>query len=523
MRKRLQGVGVAIAACAVVLTLPSSASAGTAPFTEAQAQKQLRQVERFEAGVARIDPTTALRDLALAAPELDGAAARRARAILSRPPDGNPNQDPFGGNWPGNAVEKTFETSDFIVHWAEIPDCDVADEGCDEPDLTDTSPANGIPDYVDAMAAAVEDSITVENAELGWPEPKGDGNGGEVGPSPSTDRFDVYIADLCAGQQCVFGYANTDDNSSECTNAPFKCSAYLVNDNDYSEFGASGGLLGVRVTTAHEYNHVLQFNIDANQNAWMFENTATWMEEQVFPDDDDWVRSYMDTWAETSKAPITRFRAGGFLRPYGSSVWNHWLENGDAAYGPDIVLDAWLGSRDTDPKDYAIGTYDQAIREAGGEGFPQEFTQFTASTAEWAAGDGNLPDAAELPDIVREGNVTFGEESTEQILDNTSYAVFDVDPDDADELKLKGRAPGGVQWGLALVGRIGDRTTGTVTRVADYSGTDKKNSVGLADAQLYDRISAVVTNTDGRVKGPVPNLNAFEYKKNNQKFKLKVR
>jgi len=525
MRRRLQGVSVAVAACVSVVALPTISSASTATITEAGAQKQLRQVENFDSGPAHLSPTAALRDLALALPALDGAAARRARAILSRPPDSNPNRDPFGGSWPGSAVEMVYETPDFVVHWAEIPSCDVDDEGCDEPDLTDAMPANGVPDYVEAMAAAVDDSISVENTELGWPLAKGDGSGGEPGGSGDSDRFDVYISDLCGFGDCIFGYANIDDKSAECKSEPFNCHSYLVNDNDYdlSEFGESGGLLGVRVTTAHEYNHVLQFGIDAKQNLWMLESTATWMEEQVFPDDDDWVRSYMGKWSETSTRPITTFRAGRGLRMYGSSIWNHWLENGDASYGPDIVLNAWLGSRETDPKDYAIGAYDAAIEEEGGEGFPQEFTQFTAATAEWAAGDGNLPDDSELPDIERQGKVKLGAKGTKQTLDNTSYAVWDVDPENAGTLKLKASSPGGVRWGVALVGRTGDRTTGTVTRVAEYAGSGEKHTVTLANAQTFSRISAVVTNADGRPKKPRRGRDGFSYKKDDQKFKLKVR
>ena len=349
-------------------------------------------------------PDHALRDLALALPALDGAAERRARAILSRPPDGD---SPYGGNWPANAVEQFVETPDFIVHYVEVPGCDAyapsPDANCDEPDLTDAD-TNDIPDYVDATVDAVDESIAVQNGELGWPLPKGDGDEGEPSGSSEEDRFDVYISDICDEsdfQPCVFGFAEPDDNSSECNGAPFKCSAHLVVDNDYSEFGASGGELGLRVTTAHEYNHVLQFNIDSNQDTWMFESTATWSEEQVFPDDDDWVRSYMPSWTKESLIPLTE----NDFHVYGSAVWNHWLEHGDHNFGPDVVLNAWESSRDVTPKDYAVGAYDDAIKDEGGAGFPQEFAAFTAATAEWRAGDGNFPDASELPDVKRLGKL----------------------------------------------------------------------------------------------------------------------
>ncbi len=521
MRIRQVGAGIALV-CACLATAPGVASGATAD-TQAEARQQLREVEKAGKGPLRVDPTIALRNLALALPELDGAAKQRARAILSRPPDGG---SPYGGSWPNNAVEKTVETPAFVVHYAEVPGCDASppnpDANCDEPDLAD-SDMNGIPDYVDATVDAVDESIAVQNGELGWPLPKGDGETGEPEGSSEEDRFDVYLSDLCDESDfdpCVFGFADPDDNSASCNSAPFKCSAHLVLDNDYDEFGASGGELGLRVTTAHEYNHVLQFNLDANQDTWMFESTATWSEEQVFPDDDDWVRSYMDDWTRGSLTSITAPK----FRIYGSAVWNHWLEYGDHAFGPDVVLNAWESSRDVTPKDYAVGAYDDAIKDEGGAGFPQEFAAFTAATAEWRTGDGDFPDASELPDVKRMGKLKFNRDPVTQTLDNTSYALFKVNPKKADEIKLKGKTGGGgLQWSIALVARNGSATGGDVERLVGYSEGGKKKKVMLADAQSYERITAVVTNADGHVTGAKPTFGEFGYTRDNEDFKLKIR
>jgi hypothetical protein len=513
-------------AVCIALALPGAAQAATEPATEAEALEQLRDVERTDAGVERIDPTLELRDLALALPKLNGAAKRQALAILSRPPDGS--NSPYGGAWPAGADEKFVEMPTFIVHYAEVPGCDVAppnpDDNCDEPNLADAN-ANDIPDYVDATVAAVEDAIAVQNGELGWPVPKGDGDEGEPSGSTEEDRFDIYLSDLCDESDfdpCVFGYAQPDDSSSECNSAPFRCSAHLVVDNDYVEFGDSGGELGLRVTTAHEYNHVLQFNLDSNQDGWMFESTAVWSEEKVFPDDDDWIRTYMDSWTQESLIPITRED----FHWYGSGVWNHWLEHGNGNYGPDVILNAWESSRDVTPKDYAVGAYDDAIKDEGGAGFPQEFSAFTAALAEWRTGVGGFPDATELPNIERVGKLKLGDESTTQRLDNTSFAQFKVNPKDAKEITLKGRSDDGtgeLQWSIALVAREGKSTSGTVERIVAYSEGKKKRSVTLEDAQAYKRITAVVTNADGHVAGSKPTFGQFNYTRNDEDFKLKIR
>ncbi|MDQ2676133.1 MAG: hypothetical protein M3Y34_04935, partial [Actinomycetota bacterium] len=479
---KLSGGGVAVLLCAGALAAAGTASASPAPIAEAKAEQQLRDIEAPAAAEEWADPTIALRDLALALPALDGAAERQARSILARPPDGN---SPYGGSWPANAEEHIVERPAFVVHYVEVPGCDAAppnpDANCDEPDLTDAD-GNDIPDYVDATVEAVDESIAVQNGELGWPLPKGDGDEGEPPASSEEDRFDVYISDLCDESDfspCVFGFADPDDNSAECNSPPFKCSAHLVLDNDYDEFGESGGELGLRVTTAHEYNHVLQFNLDANQDTWMLESTATWSEEHVFPDDDDWLRTYMPSWVRESLIPITQDE----FRVYGSAVWNHWLEHGDGNFGPDVILNAWESSRDVTPKDYAVGAYDDAIKDEGGAGFPQQFAAFAAATAEWRTGDGGFPDASELPNIKRRGKLALGARATSQRLDNTSYAQFKVNPEDASAITLKGRSGGGVQWSVALVGRDGPKTTGTVERLVSYSEGGRRAAVTLTGAQ----------------------------------------
>ena len=57
----------------------------------------------------------------------------------------------------------------------------------------------------------------------------------------------------------------------------------------------------------------------------------------------------------------------------------------------------------------------------------------------------------------------------------------------------------------------------------EYSEGDEKSKVTLPDAQTYDRITAVVTNADGHVTGSKPANGNFNYTRNGEDFKLKVR
>jgi hypothetical protein len=498
-----------------LLALPHVAGAqDPAPelgFTGAEASAQLDQaVEALTGGDPSVaDPTEELRDLALALPALDGTERRQARAILARPPANDGGVEPFGAEWTAaaTATEQTFNTANgFRIHWVTL--------GGDAPNLANTGGA-AAPDYVeDKVAVFADESQMVENGTLGWPESKSDGTRG--GGSGLTD---IYLADICEPGACIFGYAGPDDNSGQCNTPPFRCFAYLVLDDDYApeEFEYPNPDIPLSVTMAHEYNHVLQFGIDAAQEAWMFEATAVWSEEHVFPDADDWL-FYLDTWKRQPQEPITKFGAGGGLRVYGSAVWNHWLDVG-RGYGPDVVLDSWQKSRQSDPKDFGIGAYDLGIKANGGQGFAKEFGRFTAATAEWRAPQFSFPDREEYPDVKREGKLRRGRSAEAFRLDHASYRLIRVAPGSASRLKLSVRAARGVHTGIALVARAGGAETGEVRVKFDYLRRGGREGITLQNAQDFERITAVVTNADGRVRGS----NTSDYAHDNERFRATLR
>jgi hypothetical protein len=530
-------------ATAWLLTLGAIAAPAAAPaqgesepieplFTAAEASAEL---DEAVAALSTTDPAAAhptdeLRDLTAALPSLAGADRRRARGILARPPaNEGQRREPFGAEWPNSSDEETLETDNFIVHLPEGLSCSAPAQGCDEPDLTDAS-GSSAPDYIDQVAGAAEESFDVENGDLGWPAPKPDGNRGGNG------KIDVYVADICdeTGGACIFGYANTDDPSSQCRRPPFRCFAYLVLDNDYSgtdgpdpdsagdEFGYDDPGVPLRVTTAHEYNHILQFRLDTRQDGWMFESTAVWSEEQVFPDDDDWL-AYLGVWKRTSRKPITSFGAGGGLRVYGSAVWNHWLELG-ANHGPDVILDAWKSSHKTDPKHFAVAAYNRAIRRNGGQGFSQAFGRFAAATAEWQVLDGdfpgpdaNQPDESQLPKVKRKGRLRRGGRAQRFALDHTAYWLMNVRAGSANRLKLRVKAPRGVRTAIALVGREGGLSAGDIRANREFARRGGKLTVRLGDVRDDARLTAVIVNADGGLRA-----GSQRYARNNERFRVSL-
>src|SRR5205807_2286344 len=171
--------------------------------------------------------------------------------------------------------------------------------------------------YVEQVDAVAEQVYATENGTLAWKPPKPDGTRG------GDSRTDVYLVDL-GGQ--LFGYSAPDVHQKGRSQ-----SAYLVVDNDYtaSQFPGTTPLNDLEVTFAHEYNHVLQFGYDVDQDLWLYETSAVWMEDHVYPDINDYLR-YVRRWVVRTKLPIT----ANSIKIYGSAVWNHWLAG---RYGDQIV------------------------------------------------------------------------------------------------------------------------------------------------------------------------------------------
>jgi hypothetical protein len=428
------------------------------------------------------DATVALNGLAAALPELRGGERRRARGLLARPTDGVADQ--FGDGYPAAAPVASVESAHFCVFWVNSP------VFADAPNLADAN-GNGTPDYVEAILAIAEFSYSIEVAPgaMGWAPPKRDVGG--CGTDPGA-RADIYLKQI--GSNGFFGYEAPDPGQGRDRSQY----GYMVLDDDYapSEYGTYPDPLDpAKVTFAHEFNHLLQQNYDSFQDVWMFESTAVWTEEQVYPEINDYL-NYLPSFAGGSRSPITDRKAAKGLKIYGSGVWNHWLAH---RFGGATILRAWEVSAATKPADYSIAAYDEAIRDAGGKGFEREFVRFVAATAEWRAGHGGFPDAAAFPDVKRNGSLHKGSHKRFE-LDHTAFRLLRV-RSAGRSIELSVDAQRGVRAGVGLVARDGDAVGGSVTAKTKYLSKGGRGSVTLDKPGSFERITAVVVNADGRVRG----------------------
>jgi hypothetical protein len=319
------------------------------------------------------------------------------------------------------------------------------------------------------------------------------------GTDPSL-RADIYLKEI--GTEGLFGYESPDPGQGRQRSQY----GYLVLDDDYSpdEFpGFANPSVPASVTFAHEFNHLLQQNYDSFQDLWMFESTAVWAEEKVYPQINDYV-NYVHAFASFPGAPLTTAfppQKRKSLKIYGSAVWNHWLDTGGGSYGAGAIRHAWEVSDVAKPHDFSLAAYDRSISRSGGRSFSREFAAFAAATAEWRTGLGNFPDHAMYPDVKRNRGLHRGSGESFD-LQHTAYRLFSVEPGRSnDEISLRLTADPGVRSAVALVARNGDPLTGTVTRRLKFVDQGGRTSVTLERPHRYDRITGVIVNADARVRG----------------------
>lgn len=137
--------------------------------------------------------------------------------------------------------------------------------------------SNGVPDFIDSVAFYLEYAWEVEIDQMGFDPPPPDNRG--AGP-----EIDVFICELDTE---LYGVAIPESDNPTGSN---RVSGFLVLDDNYNRGLYTLGIAAVRVTTAHEFHHLVQFSryrFDYSQGS-LYESTATWMEKGVHPNDTDY-------------------------------------------------------------------------------------------------------------------------------------------------------------------------------------------------------------------------------------------
>ena len=437
--------------------------------------------------------TPALTKLALSLPALTGTDLRSAKRLLARPTDGF--LDPVGH---GYAVPEAppLCTERFCVHYVtSTPDA---------PNLSDGD-GSGRPDYVESVSGLLEFVWRSEVTNMGWRTPLSDRFASENG---GDGRIDVYLSQI--GDEGIYGYAAPDDQVT-FDNTVY---GYLVLDNDYSqgEFRYPDPFSPRAVTSAHEFNHLVQFAYDAAQDLWMQEATATWFEEALFPAVDDYLQ-YLAPWAATPGTPITAPLA---QKVYGDVVWSIWLAN---RMTPAVLERSWASSRRTYPPDFAALAYDEGIKGSGGQGISDEFGRFTAEIAEWQV-DTVFPEGPRYPDVARAGALAADGPAAAVDLDHASYVMYDVPPSGRDVLTLEAEFPEDTTGSIALVASLPGGGWRAEQKMLPFGLREDVTFVGAASAV---RMTAVIANADFETeRGWSSTLGDWVYAKDGQPVTAQV-
>ena len=234
--------------------------------------------------------------------------------------------------------------------------------------------SNGVPDYVENMATAFIRTLTVYDS-LGFARP----------PIASSDggRYCVYLSNSAAGSG-VYGYSEPETvigdnpNTSGVTETQ-AYSSYMCMRNNYTGFGSTDALLQIamEVTTAHEFNHAIQFGYAYdNFTGFPMEMCATWGEDIVFPKDDD-------NW---------QYLTDIFTTPYIS------IDYDDDLDGTTIASYHW----------YAAWIFERYLTDRFGGDFTKKFYQ-NVVTQYWSTAMNNLlvSNSSTLKDAIKDYNVAI--------------------------------------------------------------------------------------------------------------------
>lgn len=237
------------------------------------------------------------------------------------------------------------------------------------PSPVDTG-GNGIPDYVDSVAAIFDYVYEFHTNELGYDTPEEYGKTDPV--TGEIRQYDVYIQNL--KNINIYGYTAPYGNriNKEDEIAP-RFRTFIVIDNSYEGYPSSG-IDGLKVTAAHEFHHAIQLGAygDWRSSAlnrpalFFYEITSTWLEDVVYPDVNDY-RYYLPSLFLRRIYTIPFYESRG-LQMYARAIWGFMMER---RYNRDIMRWKWEYIRQMHPLD----AIDRALRDHGST-YQQELAEF---------------------------------------------------------------------------------------------------------------------------------------------------
>lgn len=203
--------------------------------------------------------------------------------------------------------------------------------------------------YASDVANYAENSWSVEVTNLSWDAPPGDGTIGG-----GNDLYDVYIRDIAQ----YLGVTHTESPGPDPMQEEY---------TSYIEINIGINTALLQVTVAHEFNHSCQFSYSAFEASWWYENTATWMEDQVYDGINDYL-NYLTLTPSPLTTPEFAITSTTNLYEYGGAIWTMFLQEN---HGIDAPRQAWermgtnFGEHTLEDLDWTLSNlYNSSLNEA---------------------------------------------------------------------------------------------------------------------------------------------------------------
>ncbi len=368
--------------------------------------------------------------------------------------------------------------------------------GADRPGLNLGVPpdqdVNGVPDWIERCSEYFEQSYQTAVVSMGFRTPPDDFSFSSQYTSMGLDhggdgRYDVYIQDIGAS---IAGFTGPEQVISGRI-----LPSYIVIDNDFSgvKNTVPEALELLQATAAHELFHAIQFAYDVNEDIYWLEQSAVWMEEQVFDDVNDYY-NYLSTFTGFLSQPWLSLDTRNGQHEFAGILWPLYLSE---KYDPSIIRSIWELAESVQ----SLDAFDQAL-QARSSSLEEDFQEFTIWNVFTAARsdptryyeEGAAFPLAEPVDSLDTFPVMGPDIPSGRLPSHlgTNYVMFTPDPFRSGGLQIDFDGING-RWGVSLVGIS---TTGPDTVITVPLSLSQSGIGVISDWEQYDVIMLVAASLE---------------------------
>jgi len=198
-------------------------------------------------------------------------------------------------------------------------------------------------DYVTSMGAVFEEVWSFYIDSMGFDPPP-------LNPNNDHDLYEIYIEYL---SPTYFGLTFGEGSGESCY-------GFIKMRNSYtaSQFNNHTVLENIQVTAVHEFFHSIQFGYNCYEKFWFMEASATWSEDELYDNINDFYRYIPNFFSNPNHAIGTE---GTFM--YGTCIFFQYID--EHLGGRETIRKSWDYSRDyaSPVNDISFLAIDAALQE----------------------------------------------------------------------------------------------------------------------------------------------------------------